>query len=186
MFCLNLSHSYNIHPSLESFEITADCYLSQQPEFAGIVGAAIVIHNSQVLLLQRSADDDCPNLWEVPGGGANGDETLIQCAVRELKEETSLEASDVLGMIGEFEWMETGSRSGNLGETKIWKIFMFLVTVESLNENLEIHLDQQEHQTYLWATETDIREGSCGGTLLQWISPNQPQAILAALKILRS
>lgn len=182
----NLSHPYTIHPSIESFEVTANSYLSHKPEFAGIVGAAIVIHNDRVLLLQRAPGDECPNLWEVPGGGSDGDEMIVQCAVRELKEETSLEASDVLAMIGEFEWRETGSLSETIGETRIWKIFMFLVKVENLYGNLQVQLDQNEHQTYLWATEDDIRGDSCGGTPLKWISPNQKQAILAAFKRLSS
>lgn len=99
---LPLPCSYDIHPCLKTYEITAGSYLSQRAEYAGIVCATIIIHKGRVLLLQRALDDDYPNLWEVPGGEVKSAETLVQCAVRELKEETGLEAGVVLDMIGEF------------------------------------------------------------------------------------
>lgn len=183
---LQLPCSYNIRPHLKVFEITASSYLSQRVEFIGVVGAAIIIHNNRVLLLQRAPDDDGPNLWEVPGGEASKNETLVQCAVRELKEETGLEACVVLDMVGEFEWLEKRPEIDSHGETRNWKIFMFMMAIKDSNEKLEVILDQQEHQRYLWATETDIREGSCDGTRLEWISSNQIRAILAAFEMQRA
>ncbi|KAI9045597.1 uncharacterized protein KD926_008013 [Aspergillus affinis] len=82
---LPLRPSYSISPTLAAYEVTADRYLSQRAEFTGIVGAAIIIHNGRVLILQRASEDECPDVWEVPNGGAMGDETPIECAVRELK-----------------------------------------------------------------------------------------------------
>lgn len=174
---VQMSYSYDIRPHLKAFEITTSSYLSQRIESVGVVGAAIIIHNNRVLLLQRASDDDYPDLWEVPGGEAKANETFVQCALRELKEETGLEASAVLDMVGEFEWND------DLGETRNWKIFMFVMTTNNSNGTLGVKLDEQEHQKYLWATETDIQEGVCDGIRLQWISPNQIQAILAAFKI---
>ena len=102
-----------------------------------------------------------PNLWEVPGGEVKSAETLVQCAVRELKEETGLALF--------LTWLANS-----------------VVTISDSNGDLEIKLDPQKHQGYLWATETDIRDRSCCRTHLQWISSNQQQSILAAFETTRA
>lgn len=61
---------------------------------------------NRVLLVRRASENDHSNLWEVPGGEAHEDETIVQCAVRELREEAGLEASELVDMVGEFEWIE--------------------------------------------------------------------------------
>ena len=54
----------------------------------------IVIQNKQgeILILKRnSIDSDYPGLWDVPGGGVDDGEELIEAAEREAKEECGLE-----------------------------------------------------------------------------------------------
>ncbi|KAL2838991.1 pyridoxal phosphate-dependent transferase [Aspergillus pseudoustus] len=175
------SRPYHIAPSLDAFNVTAERYLSQHGGFAGIFGAAIIMHQNRILLLQRAAnDDECPNLWEVSGGGAQGDETPVDCAVRELREETGLIASAVTAIIDECEWTEEEDT------TRKWKVFTFFVKVDSDSHcaaALEVQLDQKEHRAYLWATESDIKEGSCAGIPLHWTAPSQKQAVLAAFEM---
>lgn len=48
----------------------------------------------EVLLIQRG-DDPYKGQWAFPGGFTEMDETTEQCAIRELKEETGLELSEV-------------------------------------------------------------------------------------------
>lgn len=48
----------------------------------------------KVLLIERGADP-YKGCWAFPGGFLNMDETTEQCAIRELKEETGLEVTDV-------------------------------------------------------------------------------------------
>lgn len=48
----------------------------------------------EVLLIQRG-DDPYKGQWAFPGGFMEMDETTEQCAIRELKEETGLELSEV-------------------------------------------------------------------------------------------
>lgn len=48
----------------------------------------------KVLLIQRG-DDPFKGDWAFPGGFMNMDETTEQCAIRELEEETGLQALDV-------------------------------------------------------------------------------------------
>ena len=44
----------------------------------------IIIENGQILLTYEENTDQ----WFIPGGGLEGDETLAQCCIRELAEET--------------------------------------------------------------------------------------------------
>jgi 8-oxo-dGTP pyrophosphatase MutT (NUDIX family) len=47
----------------------------------------IVLHEQQVLLLPRRGEEDG---WRLPGGGLEPDESLFECGVREVFEETGL------------------------------------------------------------------------------------------------
>ena len=62
--------------------VTADCIVMTSEE------------EPQVLLIERGSEPykDC---WAFPGGFLNMDETTEQCAIRELKEETGLELTEV-------------------------------------------------------------------------------------------
>lgn len=173
-----LSRPYRAQPAIQAFEIPAKTYISQRAGLYGIVSAAIIIHNNRVLLIQRASTDEHPNLWEVPGGSANQDETIVQCAVRELREETGLHASEVSRLVGGFDWVD---RQGSA--QRDWMAFIFLVKVDSAND---IRLDPEEHQAYLWATEGEVQAEACGNTALEWISRNQRHAILGAFDLVRA
>lgn len=58
-------------------------------------GVNIVVANGQgnILVLKRSsAEKYCPNFWDLPGGKIENDETLLEAAKRESKEESGLDA----------------------------------------------------------------------------------------------
>ncbi len=56
------------------------------------IGAlAVVLHQDQVLLVQRSKQPDA-GLWGFPGGHVEWGETVLEAAQRELHEETSVVA----------------------------------------------------------------------------------------------
>lgn len=50
---------------------------------------AVIIKAGKVLLVKRAQDPEAGN-WDIPGGYLDWDETLEECAARELKEETGL------------------------------------------------------------------------------------------------
>ena len=55
------------------------------------VTAAILRKEDKILIAQRAADDECPLLWEFPGGKLEEGETLEECIVREMKEELAID-----------------------------------------------------------------------------------------------
>ncbi|THC91958.1 hypothetical protein EYZ11_008574 [Aspergillus tanneri] len=147
--------SYVTNPALKSYDISVADYLSQNPCYRH--------------------DDEFPDIWEVPGGTASQDETIIDCVVRELWEETGLRASAVERLTGEYEC--------EINLTK-WKIFIFLVVVDNdqMGDSDKIVLDPQEHQAFLWATRQEIEDNRCGEAQLGWFSLEQKGAILTALR----
>lgn len=55
------------------------------------VTCAIIIHNSKILLCQRSEKMNLPLKWEFPGGKLEPHESEQDCLTREIKEELNLE-----------------------------------------------------------------------------------------------
>ncbi|WP_122664723.1 NUDIX hydrolase [Pseudomonas viridiflava] len=63
------------------------------PEHAPFSGAKIaLLCEGQILIYQRDEKPDIPwpGLWDLPGGGREGDETPLECAIRETEEEFGL------------------------------------------------------------------------------------------------
>ncbi|EEX08680.1 hydrolase, nudix family [Ruegeria lacuscaerulensis ITI-1157] len=78
--------------------------------FPRIGALAVVVHDGQVLLVQRSKDPDA-GLWGFPGGHVEWGETVLQAAARELHEETGVTASPqyYLGNVDLLHRDETGT-----------------------------------------------------------------------------
>ena len=55
------------------------------------VGTSIIFHNSRLVVMLVLRDDKpsiiCPNMWDLPGGHVESDETPAECIVREMLEE---------------------------------------------------------------------------------------------------
>ena len=66
-----------------------DC-IEERFEFTGCKIALIC--GDKVLTILRDDKDDipCPNMWELPGGGREGNESPFECAAREVYEELGI------------------------------------------------------------------------------------------------
>ncbi|MGV8917980.1 MAG: NUDIX hydrolase [Pseudomonas sp.] len=64
--------------------------MTAHPPFSG--AKIVVLCEDQLLTYQRDNNPTIPwpGLWDLPGGGREGDETPVQCALRETHEEFGL------------------------------------------------------------------------------------------------
>lgn len=151
---------FTFHPSASPFTATKQAYLTTHPNagYTHIATGALVFDaidpiTPRILLLQRSAGDSMPNRWEVPGSGCDDeDKSILHAVARELWEEAGLKASHISAPVGDPHLFL--SRSGK----QICR-FTFVVQVETNTEGrFEVKLDPEEHQRFVWASETEVRE----------------------------
>ncbi|MBT2386583.1 NUDIX hydrolase [Streptomyces sp. ISL-11] len=112
-----------------------------------VVGAVIADGDGKVLLLHRTADDYLGGLWELPSGGVDDGENLIEALRREVAEETGLTVTAIGAYLGHFDY-----RSGSGRATRQ---FSFTATVTT-GETVEL----TEHDAHLWADRTQQHQVS--------------------------
>ncbi|RPA90568.1 hypothetical protein L873DRAFT_1640424, partial [Choiromyces venosus 120613-1] len=104
-----------------------------------------------LLLVRRAAGEHSfPGLWEIPGGGVESYETILDAVVREVKEETGLVVSNITQCYG-FENFQ-GRRSGRV--IRKWR---FEVEIEGEGEEVVV-VDPVEHDEFRWVREEEVRE----------------------------
>ena len=105
-------------------------------------GLVTNLHN-QVLVVKRRPDDFMPSIYELPGGTLEGDESIVDCLVRELEEETGIRFSSVEDLLPTFDY-----RSGSGRKTRQ---FGFVLIVP---DNFTITLSG-EHVAYKWVSSIE-------------------------------
>ena len=70
-----------------------DC-IDKKFDFTG--SKIALICGDKVLTILRDDKDDipCPNMWELPGGGREGDESPFECVAREVYEELGIHLNE--------------------------------------------------------------------------------------------
>lgn len=68
--------------------------LHKQQEFSGCKIALICDDKLLTILRDDKASIPYPNMWELPGGGREGEETPFECVQREVFEELSLKLEE--------------------------------------------------------------------------------------------
>ena len=68
--------------------------LNKKFDFTG--SKIALICGDKVLTILRDDKDDipCPNMWELPGGGREGNESPFECAAREVYEELGIHLNE--------------------------------------------------------------------------------------------
>ena len=67
-----------------------DAYLKDQFDFTGVKAALLVEQSILVILRDNNPAIPWPNMWELTGGGKEGQETPLECLRREVWEELGL------------------------------------------------------------------------------------------------
>jgi 8-oxo-dGTP diphosphatase len=108
------------------------------------VAGAYIMHDGHLLLLQRSGTEDfLPDLIELPSGGVDPGETIIDGLVREIFEETGLVIHSVDRYINSFDYIS--------GSGKKARQFNFTVTIV---EPYKVVLNPAEHVDFFWVKPT--------------------------------
>ncbi len=111
------------------------------------VVAAVISKASgdKILSLKRASDDFMGGLYELPSGKVELNENLIDALVREVKEETNLNAVEVTDYLSYFDYR---SQSGRLTRQ--------LNFVVSCNNLLDVRLNDKEHEGYTWVGRQEL------------------------------
>ena len=110
----------------------------------------IIKHGDEVLLCKRSPDETLPNIWSIPGGGIENGESPGQAAIREVHEETNIELTTDLDLVG---MIDTKNEDG----LKTGMMFVFLQeTKDRKNADLEKASHGKEHSTCKYFKSEDI------------------------------
>lgn len=152
--------SIHIPPSLQKYAIPLSKFLETHPRCATLaVGAFIFAPSSlhvsspaipRLLLIRRAAAErSFPNLWEIPGGGAEpSDPTIIHSVAREVFEETGLHLQRVVRQVGDTEEFMVGSKDGPKPCLKL---------------NFEIEVQEIGNPLSASASESQPADGLCDG-----------------------
>ncbi|MEU4351881.1 NUDIX hydrolase [Streptomyces sp. NPDC023838] len=104
-----------------------------------VVGAVIASEDGKVLLLHRPAADYLGGLWELPSGGVESGEGLIEALRREVAEETGLTVTEVDTYLGHFDYRSASGRRT--------RQYNFTATATATGQTVQL----SEHDAHLWA-----------------------------------
>lgn len=109
-----------------------------------VYASGLVVNNDKYLIIQRSNSSKyAPSQWEFVNGFISEDETVEECLLRELWEETGLK-----GVITKkLSTYETSDEDG------AWIIIPF--KVETTNTTVVLSND---HQSYKWVTMNELKD----------------------------
>ena len=108
-----------------------------------IAGAIIYNEEGNILLLKRREDDFMGGILELPSGNIEGDETIQEGLIREVKEETGLNVKRIGKFVNTFDYLS--------GSGKKSRQFNLEAEVENTN-----NVFLTEHDDYKWMSYKDI------------------------------
>lgn len=191
---------FTVSPELVHYNISLKSFLEQRPGTQGLSMRALIFRTfggiTKILLIQRAASDSSPNRWEIPGGGADPeDETMLHALVRELFEETGLEATSIGKQVSDGRQFVTARRKLNVHEL----CFDVSVAETSLSQDqdqeqeqeqetgtsavLSVNLDPKEHQSYAWASAEQVERQEIDGVRIQLTSAEIRDVILEGFRM---
>ena len=121
------------------------------------VGIALLNHENNVFVGKRI--DNPANSWQMPQGGVDKNEDLLQAAKRELEEETSIKTVKIIKELNEWQTYDLPKNLlGKLwkgkyrGQKQKWFIMKFL----GKNNEINIKTERPEFLDWKWIKPSDL------------------------------
>ncbi len=102
-----------------------------------------VVQDNKILMVRRAPGDYLAGVFELPGGGVDEGESILDGALRELVEETGLRARRILGTFDGFDY--STDKKPHVRQIN------FIVQAEPV----DVKLNPDEHDAYLWV-DTEV------------------------------
>jgi ADP-ribose pyrophosphatase YjhB (NUDIX family) len=119
----------------------------------------------KILLCKRSSNENFPNMWSIPAGHLEKNETIQDCAKREFFEETNLNVNDYdlkfIGLVPRY------TKNGN--DVKGLMYVYLLEVDDQINPDLDLAKDGHEHTECGYFSINEIDEYSTGTQLFKLI-----------------
>ncbi len=115
---------------------------AQKEGFTKFSVGVIIAQGNHILIVQRSPTDFLGGFFELPGGGIEPGESVVDAVARETREETGLDVITIGAYIGP---MDYRSSSGKLTR-------QFTVVAEVLLAPIVL---SSEHTAFRWITDKD-------------------------------
>lgn len=102
-----------------------------------LAGAVVLMRNRILIVSRSSADEFLPGYLEIPGGGVDANETILEGLEREVLEETNLEIEKIVLYIGSFNAVSPNGQ----------RVRQFNFLVEPTTDDVRL---SEEHADHLW------------------------------------
>lgn len=113
----------------------------------------LVKTNNKVLLCKRSPKESMPGLWSIPMGNIESEESPLDAALREFKEETDIELPKSLELISFINKYKSDQK------TKKGLIYVFYYeSQKEISPNLDNAKDGHEHTECGYFTKNSLPE----------------------------
>lgn len=131
-----------------ALNLNATIYLQPTAQFKPRVEIAAVYieHNGTILLLHRQPNKSQGNKWGIPGGKIDKNETALQAAIREVKEETGYDISNQ-------PIENVGTVYIEYNDKDHFVYHMFRTTLKGDPSTVKINFN--EHKGFTWVTPSD-------------------------------
>ena len=111
-------------------------------KFHNVTHAIAINTIEQVLLIKRAPNLKIyPDLWSIPGGHLENNESFRACLIREIKEELDADVIEIIKTLSPYR-----KKIGN----EIWSVKLFIIKIN------DIKLNKKEVVDYVWVYPVDI------------------------------
>tara|TARA_Y100000590_G_scaffold43319_1_gene46092 strand:- start:3310 stop:3786 length:477 start_codon:yes stop_codon:yes gene_type:complete len=123
------------------------------------IGVGIVLLNCENKIFVGRRIDNPAKSWQMPQGGVDENENLLQAAKRELKEETSIKTVTVIKELSE--WLSYDLPENLLG--KLWKgryrgqkQKWFIMKFAGDNKEINVKTEKPEFSDWRWVDPSEL------------------------------